>query len=397
MTTQPKFELRRLEVGETTNPDTDFYFAYFKVYRPLPMTIEPTTTQYYRISLAKQPPAPEPVKDHLLEVIENLSVELQQAGNYNTNTVIVLNEADKVLAEYRKDQPAESPGVADSLGELLHDCLDQAANELGEATNDEQLWGSLNRAAALFAEKIIPAPKVDVVRHEVELAQLRERCNELELRRSETVAMCEHLQTELANERNKMSHFHDQMDKGLLPDEKPKYWMQSMIEMQRKLGEQETELAQLREQLATAKAELKEVKTELTFTDGRFHECKDEFADRLDVLQGEVERYKKAAIKEAEYSAKLRDQIDDLSNERNRLTKELSKQQPEPVKWRTLTKNDQYSGPGQVRNDDGSEWRDAIISAIDSECCGPFVAKQSGAHRHSHWIFARVREGGGEQ
>jgi hypothetical protein len=73
--------------------------------------------------------------------------------------------------------------------------------------------------------------------------------------------------------------------------------------------------------------------------------------------------------------------------------------QPEPVKWRELTKNDQYSGPGQVTDDapeDGEqEWFDAVIMGIDPNCNYPFVAKRNQYNAYCGFEFARVRDDAG--
>jgi chromosome segregation ATPase len=92
-----------------------------------------------------------------------------------------------------------------------------------------------------------------------------------------------------------------------------------------------------------------------------------------------------------------RDQLwESLKSKTQDANNELAKQQPEPVKWRTLTKNDQYSGPGQVRDDEERTWHDAYIIGLDFPGEFPIVARIGGGCRLGY-KFARVREEGGEQ
>ncbi len=64
---------------------------------------------------------------------------------------------------------------------------------------------------------------------------------------------------------------------------------------------------------------------------------------------------------------------------------------PAESEWRELTKWDQYSGPGQVRDSDELDWCDAHIIYIDADSgMMPFIAKEPGDEA-TFFAFARVR------
>jgi hypothetical protein len=65
--------------------------------------------------------------------------------------------------------------------------------------------------------------------------------------------------------------------------------------------------------------------------------------------------------------------------------------EPAEPKWRELTRNETYSGPGLVRDYKTGLWLDAHILHIDSEAeIYPFVSKIKGEGSYGSWKFARV-------
>ncbi len=59
--------------------------------------------------------------------------------------------------------------------------------------------------------------------------------------------------------------------------------------------------------------------------------------------------------------------------------------------WRELSKGEQYSGPGQVRDQQHHDWINAVIAACDNYGGPSFVARADGHRSYDIWRFARVR------
>jgi hypothetical protein len=137
------------------------------------------------------------------------------------------------------------------------------------------------------------------------------------------------------------------------------------------IKEADKQIASLKDELATAKAELAEYKAE---TSGIIRE-RDRLFNQLGNERNIVDRWREATgcSDPTSYKAALK----------------TPASEPE---WRELTKNEQYSGPGQVRDNDDQSWEDAHIAIVDSDpdVLYSFVAKAEDCG-YAAYKQARVR------
>jgi hypothetical protein len=318
----PRFEIRRLNYGETPDAKTDFkIFAGTKIMPPDTSYLTLGQWPHYRISLITPDPQQEQTVSKYPDQTPNIqdmacaAKEPKETGASEVDP----GEGWRLLRLGDIIEPADwcQPfGLADSDWRPLH----EASESIGNAWHPD-LHFPMRRRIPAPQPAAEQAPTVDIVRHEREELRkaneaLLERCNWLERDGHDWETFAKEYRAE-------------------------------------------------RDQLAARCKELEQTNVEL---ESDWHllviECDNRKAE-LATAQAELAKLQGAAKGDEE--------------------------------WRELTKHDQYSGPGQVRDDDDAEWEDCEIQIINPKEEHPFlIFRDEYKEDYFAYRFARVRTTSGK-
>jgi hypothetical protein len=282
------------------------------------------------------------------KIIDDLMYCLQDHGNYNTNDVLAMNAAQKFIEQQPPTtEPAEQPEPTTGEPQITHfvphvPSVEQEAStgyyiEGKEVTQDE-LYRHVGAKVFYGLRKgNLPGCSQEVMR-------LRELLGEPQI-----------------------THFVPHVPGvDLAAHERREY--QCAIDDMRK------ECQELRKRVD-------ELAVKKSFVVGCLHIAE---AER-DKLREELAELQQDNAKQTAEKYQLAKRCDELAAQL------AASKAPEPQEeWKELSKGDQYSGPGQVRDFGDLDWQDATISACDNDGNLPFIARVPGKF-YTAWRYCRIR------